>query len=96
MEALWWSAGFVIGVVVCWLAGARNQTTVRKPVDYDDREIGRLEIEERLEKLDRMIDRYRKRASVPQEARQESFDGQPNMRDQLRAKARALGLLKGV
>lgn len=99
VEALWIIAGIWIGYVVRGLESKLERPQLQTPAktapDPDDREIYRQEYSERLEKLDRMIDRYRKRAGAVQEAPQEvpqpSGDSE---RARLRQKAAALGLLR--
>ncbi len=104
MEAVWLLAGVVLGGAVGYLLGFQRPSTaipqpVQRALTYEDREIGRMELEERFEKLDRMIERYRKRAGPTAGATETAtpavtvpavFD-----RTALRRRAIELGLLKG-
>lgn len=100
MEAVWLLAGVILGCGVGYLVGDRNR--IPRSSGSSDREIDRLEIEERLEKLDHMIDRYRKRAAAlgPRPGREPALNESSEILDvdpkaALRRKARESGLLVG-
>lgn len=102
MEFAWIMGGFVLGYVVGTMFETFRTKSAPEPKTFapraEDEELYRMEWSDRLERLDKMIDRVRVRARVAQDKPAAAGDREtplPSPKSRLRALARERGLLIG-